>query len=187
MWTLERSSWRLRLGAGLLCVAAAVSDAWGQAPGGAPADLREALAPGTTAWITPIGGAEERTRIVDLSDDVIVTTTAAGAARRVRLSEIARVRVRRSDSLLDGALIGAGAGLASHLFGCRLTEPWDVCLHDTGPQLTFVAIGAGIGIGADALIRGRQTVFEAVAGSTRLRVLPVAAPGAAGFHLSLSF
>jgi hypothetical protein len=186
MWTLDRSQWRLRLGAGILCVAAAASDAWGQARGGTAADLSEALTPGTTAWITAIGGSEERTRVVDVSEDVVVTTS-AGSTRHVRRSEIARVRVRRSDSLLDGALIGAGAGLASHLFGCRLTEPWDICLHDTGPQLTFAAVGAGIGVTADALIRGRQTVFEAPPGSTRLRVLPVAAPGAAGVHLSLSF
>jgi hypothetical protein len=186
MRALERSRWRLRVGAGILCVATAAPEVWGQAPGGTPADLSEVLTPGTTAWITEIGGSEERTRIVDLSDDVVVSTS-AGATRRVRRSQIARVRVRRADSILDGALIGAGAGLASHLLGCRLMEPWDVCLHDTGPQLTFAAIGAGIGMGADALIRGWQTVFEAPSGGTRLRVLPAAAPGAAGLHLSLSF
>jgi len=47
---------------------------------------------------------------------------------------------RESDSLLNGALIGAGAGIASELVLCRMMEPWDVCVAP-GPMVTFGAVG----------------------------------------------
>lgn len=61
--------------------------------------------------------------------------------------------MRQSDSLLNGALIGAGAGVASGLFFCTLMEPWDNCKDDVGPMILTGSIGAAIGMGIDALIR----------------------------------
>lgn len=60
---------------------------------------------------------------------------------------------RRNDSLWNGALIGAGTGLAGSLLLCRSMEPWEVCRDDVGAMVTSAAIGAAIGIGVDALIR----------------------------------
>src|SRR5690348_2036484 len=37
---------------------------------------------------------------------------------------------RHFDSVLNGALIGAGAGVATGLFMCHLTEPWAICRND---------------------------------------------------------
>jgi hypothetical protein len=54
-------------------------------------------------------------------------------------------------------------------------------------MLRMGAIGAGIGIGVDALIRGRKTVYETTTGSPRLTATPFAGPGVQGFQLSLSF
>ena len=64
--------------------------------------------------------------------------------------------IRTSDSLLNGALIGAGAAIATGLFLCTRTEPWENCRDDVGPMLRIGAIGAGIGIAIDALIRKRH-------------------------------
>jgi hypothetical protein len=150
------------------------------------ASLETALIPGMMVWITDSGGREAKTRIVGVSGD-IVTTTAGNDIRRLRTTDVMRVRVRHSDSVINGALIGAGAALASGLFLCSLTEPWENCRDDVGPMFRIGAIGAGVGIGIDALIRGRRTIYEAAPGSTRLRAAPIVVRHAGGLQVSLSF
>ena len=147
--------------------------------------VETALSPGTTVWITDSAWREEKARIVSVSDGV-VTTSANKEVRRLRTTDIVRVRARHSDSVINGALIGAGAAVASGLFLCTRTEPWENCRDDVGPILRIAAIGAGAGIGIDALIRGRRTIYEAPR-STRLHAVPIAARGAAGLSVSVSF
>ncbi len=139
-----------------------------------------------TVWITDASGREEKGRIVDVTGG-IVTTSAGGDARRMRAADITRVRVRHSDSVLNGALIGAGAAIASGLALCRMTEPWENCRDDVGPMLRIGAVGAGVGIAIDALIRGRRTIYEARQASTRLRLTPIVDRHAGGLYVSLSF
>jgi len=73
--------------------------------------------------------------------------------------------------VLNGALIGAAAAIGAGLFLCTRTEPWENCRDDAGPIFRIGALGAGVGIGIDALIRGRTTIYEA-AGSATLHVMP---------------
>ncbi len=139
-----------------------------------------------TAWITDSRGREEKTRISSVSGD-IVTAIVGEHTRRFRIDDIRQVSVRHSDSVLNGASIGAGTGVASGLFLCRLAKPWEVCRGNVGSMLTTGAMGAGIGIGIDALIRGRETIYEARPGSTRLHAAPVIGRDARGLQVSLSF
>jgi hypothetical protein len=134
--------------------------------------LETTLTPGTTAWITEAGGREERARIVDIAGSEL-TIAVGESVRRLRTDDIARIRVRRSDSVLNGALIGAGAAIGTALFMCQLMEPWENCRDDVGPMLRIGAVGAGIGIGVDALIRGRKTIYVA--------------PNARGVQVSFAF
>ena len=147
--------------------------------------VESALSPGTTVWITDSAGREEKRLIVSMSDG-IVTTSANEDVRRFRTTDIVRVRARHSDLVINGALIGTGAAVASGLFLCTRTEPWENCRDDVGPILRIAAIGAGAGIGIDALIRGRRTIYEAPR-STRLHAVPIAARGAAGLSVSVRF
>ena len=149
-------------------------------------NLETILTPGMTAWITDSGGREERTQIVSVSGG-IVTATIGGNTRRLQTTDVARVRVRHSDSVMNGALIGAGAAVASGLFLCRLTEPWENCRDDIGPMLRIGAIGAAAGIGIDALIRGRRTIYESDRGAARLRLAPLLGRQTKGLQLSLAF
>jgi hypothetical protein len=182
----ETLNWLKRIALLILFSASTGSAASAQTPQGAQRNLETILIPGMTVWITDSGGREERTRIVGVSGD-IVTTTAGDEIRRLRTTDVMRVRARHSDSLINGALIGAGAALASGLFLCRLTEPWDVCRGNVGPMFRIGAIGAGVGIGIDALIRGRRTIYEAARGATRLRAAPIVARHGGGLQVSLSF
>jgi len=95
------------------------------------------------------------------------------------------VVVRQSDSLLDGALIGAGAGVASGLFFCTRMEPWDNCRDDYGAIFKFGAIGAGIGMGIDALIR--KSVFKSASGATEVHASPILSRRGKGLRLSVRF
>ena len=148
--------------------------------------LQAALTPGTTAWITDSSGREEKTRIVSISGDLL-TVTVMDSLRRLRISDVQRVRVRQADSVINGALISAGAAVASGLLMCRAMEPWDVCRGNVASILQTAAIGAGIGIGVDALIRPRRTIYDASNGSTRLDAAPLLGRNTAGLQLSLSF
>jgi hypothetical protein len=148
-------------------------------------DLGSLLTPGTTVWITDFSGQEQRGRIIGVSGDA-VTISADGVSRRLTTDDIRRVAVRQSDSLLNGALIGAGAAIASGLFLCTRTEPWENCRDDAGPMLRIGAIGAGVGIGIDAVIRGRRTIYGADRGA-RLRVAPVLGRDVRALHLSVDF
>ena len=116
------------------------------------------------------------------------TSLAAAASdelRRLTDSQVVRVERRRNDSLLNGALIGAGTAVASGLFLCRMMEPWEVC-NDPGPLVRIGAVGAAIGIGVDALIRKREVV-EVSAGPADVSVAPVARRGAKGLQVAVRF
>jgi hypothetical protein len=147
--------------------------------------LGDLLTPGMTVWITDASGHEERVRVIGVSGDAI-TTSADGVSRRLTTNDITRVDVRRPDSLLNGALIGAGAAIASGLFLCTRTEPWENCRDDLGPILRIGAIGAGAGIAIDALIRGRRTIYPADRGAS-VRVVPVLSRDMWALRLSVRF
>jgi len=157
-----------------------------QTPRGAEPNLETTLIPGMTVWITDSGGEEKEMQIVSVSGGV-VTTTSGGNIQRLRASDVMRVRVRHADRVINGALIGAGVAVASGLILCRMTEPWRNCRDDVGPMLRIGAVGAAAGIGIDALIRGRRTIYPAAQKSTRLHAAPIVARHAAGLQVSLSF
>lgn len=127
----------------------------------------------------------QKPRIVSVAGGNM-TTGDAGNLRRVPTADAMQVRVRHSDSVLNGALIGAGVGVVSGLFYCRLYEPWDICRSDIGSMLRFGAIGAGAGIAVDAIIRGQKTIYPAVQPS-RLHATPVIGRRAAGLQFSFNF
>jgi hypothetical protein len=164
----------------------ATSTASAQPPASVAGALETALAPGATAWITDSDGVESKARIISVADNSI-TIAAGDRTRRLSTTDVAKVKVQHSDSLLNGALIGAGAGVASGLFLCRLTEPWENCRDDIGPMFRIGAVGAGIGIGIDALIRGRKTIYEAPTATTRLLAAPIIGRRGAGMRISLTF
>jgi hypothetical protein len=180
------SPWRRRTALLILFSVSTGSAALAQTAREASGELGAVLRPGMTVWITDSAGREEKTRIVGVSGD-IVTATAGDVARRLRTTDIMRVRARHTDSVLNGALIGAGAAVASGVFLCTLTEPWENCRDDIGPMVRIGAIGAGVGIGIDALIRRRRTIYEAAPGSARLRASPILARHAAGVLVSVDF
>jgi hypothetical protein len=104
----------------------------------------------------------------------------------VEPAAMAQATASGSDSLLNGALIGAGVGVGAGLLLCRAMEPWENCRDDVGPMLGFAAIGAGIGIAIDALIRPSHNPYVTTPVS-RVRAMPGVGRGAGGVHVSIKF
>jgi hypothetical protein len=179
-------AFRIRTALLAVIIISAAQAVMAQTPGAATQELQGAVAPGMTVWITDSAGREQKTRIVDVSGGVL-TAAAGEEIRRFRTSEIVRVRVRHSDPVLNGALIGAGAAVASGLLMCRAMEPWEVCRNDIGPMAKIGALGAGVGIAIDAVVRGRRTIYQAPPGSVRLQVMPLLTRQAGGLQLAITF
>lgn len=101
------------------------------------------------------------------------------------MSQPSGAAVRESDSLLNGALIGAGAGVATQLLVCRTMEPWEVCRSDFETMFKFGAIGAGVGMGIDALFRKR--IYQSASGETEIHAMPLIGRRVKGMRFALRF
>lgn len=187
MSTSRTSRWRRVIALPFVCVLSTGPAASAQVSRPIAAGLDGVLVPGRTVWITDSAGREEEMRVVGVSGEVVTATAAGGEVRSVRQGDVRRVTVRESDPLWNGALIGAGVAVASGLLLCRASEPWRNCRDDVGPMVRIGAIGAGIGIGIDALIRGRRTVYDAAPAGARIDAAPVIARGTAGLRVAVTF
>jgi hypothetical protein len=118
-------------------------------------------------------------------DPVARRLSFADAIARVSAAEARQGARRESDSLLNGALIGAGTAVSIGLFLCTRSEPWENCRDDVGPMLQIGAIGAGIGIAIDALIRRKGTTDTADA--SRLHAVPMVTRRAKGLQFAWAF
>jgi hypothetical protein len=132
------------------------------------------LTASTTVW------AQEPPAAGNLRQSADTLAAAAVAGR-------AQAGARRSDSLVNGALIGAGVAVATELFVCTRLEPWENCRDDVGPMLKFAAIGAGIGMAVDALIRGRQSPQQIQDDDSRIHAAAIVDSRARGLQISLVF
>jgi hypothetical protein len=121
------------------------ASAMGQTRSAPDQPLEAALRPGMTVWITDSAGRDEHARVVGVSHGV-VTTSSGDRIRHTRISDVVRVSTPHFDSILNGALIGAGVAVACGLFLCRRTELWENCRDDAGPIAGIAALGAAIGI-----------------------------------------
>ena len=112
-----------------------------------------------------------------------VSAAASDELRRLQAAGGVRRGQVRHDSVLNGALIGATAGVASGLAVCRLMEPWETCL-EPAPLLRLGAVGAGIGIAVDALIRRRDGAGPR---GSHVSIAPVAGRGSKGLQVGVRF
>ena len=143
--------------------------------------LRTVLKNGDSVVVADATGAELQGRISELSSTSLVLLIPTGRltapiSRDLREEEVTMVR-RRGDSLINGTLIGVVAGTLGGLLvsqtylceGCHWGSSW--------VPVAFAAYGAGIGAGAglgfDALFRGNEVVYSRRASTAKVRLVPV--------------
>jgi hypothetical protein len=151
--------------------------------------LNARLKPGDTVWVTDAQGREVKGEVVDLAPDSL--TLKSGPAQRFGPADVTLIRQRRHDPLWNGAFIGFAVGGGLGLGMGNFSGSWDWGDAAVGAVI-FGAIGAGIGVGIDALLPGRKILAyrgPAPSGrpSARLSITPVVMPRAKGAALSLAF
>lgn len=150
-------------------------------------ELRLITRPGQTVTITDTSGAEATGRITSMSPAAI-RVQVKGSAREWTEGEIRTIRQRVPDSLSNGALWGLGIGAGLMGLGLAAVGVED---GDEGWAVLAVAIyggiGAGIGVGVDALIRSKQVIYQRPTTSVGWRVSPLVTPIARGARISFRF
>ena len=147
--------------------------------------------PGDKITVVDVRGAETEGRIGKLSRDTLTLDTAAGP-RQLGEADVARIRQRRSDSLQNGAIIGAAAGagygIAMLTFFAAISDGGDVIPASviTG-MVVFTGLGAAAGAGIDALIKRRQVIYEKSGGGGKVAITPLFVKGRRGVAVSVRF
>ena len=123
--------------------------------------LQVLVKPGHTVTVTD-AGSHVAGRIDRLSSSALSLVV---NGRRLDFGEmdVAAIRQRRRDSLSDGALrgLGAGAGFAALLILTCGQCDWRAAPGRAASVIGFSsAMGTGIGVGADALVRHEQTIYR---------------------------
>jgi hypothetical protein len=140
------------------------------------------VGPGQKVTVTPADGRPFSGRIASLSPDQL-TVRVGKELRTLQAAEVAAIRHRRDDSLANGAAWGLGIGAAAGIAACGTCH--------IGPGLMMAGVygglGAGIGVGIDALIRGNVVVYRGRGRTTRVVVSPRLAPSHKGATVSVQF
>jgi hypothetical protein len=120
----------------------------------APAAAQESF---KQVWVTQADSGEVvRGRLVELSAASLAVLTPDNRRVEIPVDRVLRIE-GRGDSVKNGALIGAAVMAGLSLFGCQGTTSAGQC---SAFVLANVGVGALMGVGVDALIPGRSTLYS---------------------------
>jgi hypothetical protein len=117
-----------------------------------------------TIYVTDDTGRQTEGKLLRLEPESVVMLV-EGAEQRFDAAHVRRID-RRGDSLKNGALIGAGFGVAFGILAALGSDcPEDFGGSCPGTRATFFTLSAiaytGLGAGIDAMIVGRTRMFDA--------------------------
>lgn len=122
------------------------------------------LTPNTlvTVFVTDDAGAETTGKLLGWTTDSLLLWR-DGAEHHIERDAV--VRIERRDSLRNGAIVGAVVGALMGLFAATISDcpsgSDSGCLAARSGLAALSAVTyTGMGIGLDAMIRGRTTVYE---------------------------
>jgi hypothetical protein len=142
-------------------------------------ELGHVLKKGQTVIVIDTSGRETKGKVADASSTSLVVLNPQSQTfgeREVR-------EVRASDSLWNGALIGAGAGTALAM--------WDYLIDPSEPGngiifTVSIGLGTAIGAGIDAWL-SRGILYRSPQGISHLTISPFATTSRKGVLLSIRF
>ena len=149
--------------------------------------LRVLVKTGDTLTVTDSDGRELRGEVATLSVtslDMIIN----GQSRALQESQVLTIRLKRADTLANGAKIGFGIGLAFGVIGgLAISDEFGLGAIPL-LALPYGALGAGIGVGVDALSVSTNVIFSQPSGRTvTLKVAPIVGSHATGVRVALGF
>lgn len=160
--------------------------------------LQGLLQPGQTVSVTGLNGSLSKGVVFEVVESS-VRLSIAGLMRDFSERDVFEVRQRRRDSVANGAKIGAavGAGLGlwrafSHMahndegFGSGTAS---TVLIIAGIAGLYAGVGAGAGVGIDAMIQKTHLIYQAKPGSSSavFSVAPILSSARQGMMLSVRF
>jgi hypothetical protein len=151
--------------------------------------LQVFVGPGDTISVREASGEEFSARISDLTSTELVVMV-DGRRRAFQPDDVIRIRQRRSDSLANGTWLGFGIGAGLGLVAVAADDSGLV--NNAGWAVVVAAvyggIGAGIGVGIDALIRRRQVIYDhQPRGAPPVAIVPFFGVKSAGAMIAVRF
>jgi hypothetical protein len=169
---------------------------WGTTPAAAQQvssfeQLQVLVKPGDTVTVTDMTGTTTKGKIEALTPESL-RLSANDIVREFSANDTRLVRQRKSDSLKNGAIVGAvtSGGAAAVMVGVLCAAFGDCpAAGVVGYIGLFGAIGAGAGASVDALITKRHTLYQSpgTAALNRFQVKPLISGDKKGAAVSFSF
>jgi hypothetical protein len=150
--------------------------------------LRVLVRPGDRVRVTDTSGREMKATIDRLSASSI-SVIVDGSSRTLEEREILKIRQRKDDRLSDGARSGFIAGAAVGLLAGLSLREYGGNTFVVTAALLYGGIGAGMGVGIDAMVTHDRTIYDARvrSSSANISVAPMMTPERKGVALSLRF
>jgi hypothetical protein len=142
-----------------------------------------------TVSITEADGKITRGRIVQVTNSSLQLMS-DGALKDLPEAGVLQITQRRKDPLANGAKYGAVAGLTMGVLGAivQLAVIDDCVGCAVGIATVYTALGAGIGVGIDAVIVREKTIFTMDRNTfNRIRIKPLLSTRGKGISVSFSF
>ena len=154
--------------------------------------LQVLVKPGDTVVVIDMYGRSTKGKIEGLSRESL-RLKSSGSIREFGQRDAVEIKQRRSDSLANGALIGAAVGGGIGALGTIAMCESGWC-RGNGAEVAaaigvYTGIGTAIGVGIDALVRSRQTIYRSFPQTafSRVHVAPLIGSGRRGVALKWSF
>jgi len=181
---------RLMIGVACLLLCAGETSVGAQEIASSFEQLAVLVKPGDKVTLVDVTGRETKGRIGTLSPDALILLASAGS-RQLAEGDVAAITRRHDDSLKNGAVIGAVAGTAYYVTAAALlagTDDGDVIIATAiAGGVLFAGLGAAAGVGIDALISGRQVIYQKPAGRRNGSVSPAFGHGRRGAAVTVRF
>ena len=152
--------------------------------------LKVLVKPGDKIYVTDSTGTVTKGRITALTTSTL-TLLANKNSRELSEKDISRIRQRRHDSIKNGVLIGMGVGVGISALSYRTVCHTVDCSAGLviGAAASYIAVSAVIGVGIDALIPSKQTIYVGGARTAlnRIKVKPILDRSRKGVAMAFSF
>jgi hypothetical protein len=178
---------RGRVAAAVGGVMLAASPAWAQERATSLDQLRVLVGAGDEITVTNRDGQTVKGRVLSLSPGTL-SIAARNGDRTFSDNDINTVSRREGDSLANGAKIGFGIGAGfGFLAGLALAGEVRDSAAFFIPVVAglYGGLGAGIGVGFDAMIEGDRVIYARAPG--RFSVTPIAGKGRGGVRVAWGF
>jgi hypothetical protein len=150
--------------------------------------LQMLVRPGNVITVIDDAGAKLRGRLISLSSSSLKLDLGNGQ-RTFEQARVQTIRQRRADSLADGAWTGLAVGMVIPAIALLLLHDECYCgaAEVAGVIGAYGGVGAGIGVGIDALVRRTKTIYSAPAAAGRVRLTPLLTRDGSAMSVTIRF